>query len=168
MEYNLRRLLGDTSFTVRPLGNDWFDPCDRFSGDDARSCYYWQPTWWTLFIPEQQESAFEPAFKHMADLCDSLSDKSFRYACIAGTSFGLTLKRSPEQSVQLCDSMYADADESLLCRINVGLASKTMLLQDPESACEGLPAKARAYCKTEVGKEGRQLPLVSPADLQSR
>ena len=160
MEYNLRHLLGDASFNARPLGTDWLDPCDRLSGDDARACYFWQPTWWVVFIPTDQESAFEPTFKHMGDLCRSISDKTFMYACIAGTGHGAMLETSAEEAPHLCDVMYPDASESLLCKFNVAVTLKKMLIQDPDTACDGLPEEARAYCRDYVGENSQRiLPL---------
>ena len=167
MEYNFRNLLGGASFNARTPDPDWLAPCDRLSGDDARACYFWQPTWWAVFVSTQQESASDPAFKHMADLCHSISDKTYMYTCIAGTGFSVTLKRTPDQAVHLCDMMYADAGESLLCRVNLALTLKGMLVQNPEIACEGLPAEAQAYCKAEVSQQGRRVPPITPAEIQT-
>jgi len=151
MEYNLRLMLNDLN-DIRPLGDDWFAPCDRLSGDDARTCYFDQPTWWAALWSrtrqiQTQESAFEPAFKHMADLCHSLSEKTFMYACTAGTGLSALLEASPDQAVHLCDRMYPDADESLFCRATVAL----MLREAASSSatidtCQGLSDEAKINC----------------------
>ena len=103
----------------------------------------------------------------MGDLCRSISDKTFMYACIAGSGFSATLKRSPDQAAQLCGVMYPDASESLLCRLNVAVTLKGLLVQNPDTACEGLPEEARAYCSTEVDKEGRRVPPIILPDIQA-
>lgn len=132
MEYNMRRLLGDSQ-QPRPAGENWLDPCDRFSGALGRICYYWQPTWWRSQIAPDDLVLTESGFRRMGDLCQAIPHLEMKASCFEGTGvIALNSGRTHQEGVSTCAYVSQDVFGDALCR--TGAARLIALLgQDDEA-----------------------------------
>lgn len=151
MEYNMRRLLSDIQLP-RPVGENWLEPCDQFSGVLGRICYYWQPTWWRSLIAPDDLILAESGFRRMGDLCETLTDSELKASCFEGTGvIALNSGRTSEQGVSACAFVSPDVFGDALCR--TGAARLITLLSRPDEArsiCLEMTGVYQSGCLDEV------------------
>ncbi len=147
MEYNMRRLLGDDQLP-RPLGKNWLDPCDQFSGVLGRICFYWQPTWWRSALSSDDLHLSPAGFQRMGALCSTITDTELKASCFEGTGvIAMNSGRTPKEGVSACSAVSSEALGVALCR--TGAARLIALLGQPEvarSVCLELSGVYRDGC----------------------
>jgi hypothetical protein len=155
MEYNMRRMLGDTQHP-RPASENWLDPCDQFSGELGRICYYWQPTWWRSQLTSDDLALTESGFGRMGELCETVTDLELNASCFEGTGvIALNSGRTAQEGVSTCDFVSDEVSGNSLCR--TGAARLIALL--------GRHDEARAACRELTGAyENGCLDVVQRAD----
>ncbi len=151
MEYNMRTLLGEAR-VVRPIREDWLEPCDQLPGSSKRVCYFWQPTWWRSELQSADNSLSPSALERMGELCRTITEKEFRDACFEGVGVSaLNAGHSTRDGVSACAYAATDAHHRALCRTSV--ARFVALLHGTDqgrSVCLGLESAYRAACLRTV------------------
>lgn len=151
MEYNMRRLLSDSQHP-RPVEKNWLEPCDKFSGVLGRICYYWQPTWWRSQIAQDDLMLTDAGFKHMGDLCETVTDLELKASCFEGTGV-ITLNSggTSNNGISACDLVSQGVFGNALCR--TGAARLIVLLgryEEARTVCLGLTGVYKTGCLAEI------------------
>lgn len=151
MEYNLRRLLGTDQ--ERPLGEDWFDPCEHVSKSARRVCYFWQPTLMAHKLKSPGQSLTPAALGTMGEKCRTIREKELRAVCFEGIGVSaLNTGRSLNDGVSACTFIGSDEHDQALCRTSV--ARYIAFVQGTDqgrSVCLGLTGAYRQGCLQDVG-----------------
>lgn len=150
MEYNIRRHLG--SGYERPIGEDWFDPCEQVSKSARRVCYFWQPTWWRYKLSSADHSLSPSALGRMGTRCRTVRNKDLNDACFEGIGVSaLNAGRTTNDGISACGHVGEDIREQALCRTSV--ARYIALVHGTEqgrSLCLGLAGAYQESCLSAI------------------
>lgn len=171
MEYNLYTSLALPT-SARPKENDsWYSPCDDMPEAYERSCYYWLPQWWIVYLPEHPEEfgGKEPSgddlFVKTGELCGTLPTAQYRRDCFQrlGQLIANTEYRTDE-AIRICGIATKTDLQNMFCRSYAAyMLTHQLPAESPTGlpVCKGLQGDALTVCRAYGNKE-----FYTPNDME--
>lgn len=149
MEYDLRNAIPGTNFRMIPATTtNPYEPCDMLEGDDAGTCFYWQPQIWKLSW--MRAFATSTLAAKMGRLCTALEEPN-RSFCMGGVGAAEVPEAAydPAKLGTLCDTASAALHDRAVCRAAGGKALLGSLpLEKSRETCVALPQKEAQECRS--------------------
>lgn len=146
MEYDLPFMEGNDGFytSVRPMGDDPFEPCFSLPLQHKFGCLVTHGQWW--------DAVYEHDFAYMGTLCNQLTDQEERDYCFEGVGQIIApgSNYDPENMRTLCQLM-PDEKTRMDCIVKAAWSTTSNEKVRPLSleVCDGLPEEYASKCPTQ-------------------